>query len=363
MRITANQVTLVRLVLLPLPIAMIYRGTHAWMLGALLVYILLGLTDALDGYLARKYGSTPLGALLDPIADKIFLVAGFVPMADHQMVPTTLVAVLFVRELAVTFLRSIALQEGFHFKTSPAAKLKTTVQMVGAGFVLLVWLYPEGPRIHVIFGSLFALSLLPAIAALAKGRRPGWMAWAAAILCGAAALTRLLLPPEVEIVVIMAVIVAITLYSGAEYAWGMRSVLAARFRRSPVEILRLAGLSLAVPAFYLPALDRPDDPTVPILLLLAAEFASGGLDNSLAQAGHARSAAPDLFRSGIQAASGAVVLAALLAWGNPPVARVATVFALAVTLGDLFARFWRNRQDFAGSLRTPSAPAGRPFLT
>src|SRR5512138_3647794 len=55
-RITANQVTLIRLVLLPLPVAMIYRNTHAWMLGALAVYIVLGLTDALDGYLARKYG-------------------------------------------------------------------------------------------------------------------------------------------------------------------------------------------------------------------------------------------------------------------------------------------------------------------
>ncbi|MNC87815.1 hypothetical protein D3C83_35750 [compost metagenome] len=61
--------------------------------------------------------------------------------------------------------------------------------------------------------------------------------------------------------------------------------------------------------------------------------------------------------------AGAVVLTSLIAWRNPPVARMATVFALAVTLGDLGARFWRHRRDFAGSLRTPSAPAGRPSLT
>jgi len=221
-RITANQVTLVRLVLLPLPIAMIYKGTHAWMLGGLFVYILLGLTDALDGYLARKYGSTPLGALLDPFADKIFLVAGFVPLADHQILPTTLVVILFVRELGVTFLRSIAFEEGFQFQTSKAAKLKTSVQMVGAGVMLLVWLYPDGPTIHVIFAALFALSLVPMVVSLVRGQRPGWISWSAVILVGAALVTRALLPAEVAIVLIMVVIVAITVYSGAEYAWGMR---------------------------------------------------------------------------------------------------------------------------------------------
>ena len=363
MRITANQVTLVRLVLLPLPIAMIYKGTHAWMLGGLFVYILLGLTDALDGYLARKYGSTPLGALLDPFADKIFLVAGIVPLADHQILPTTLVVILFVRELGVTFLRSIAFEEGFQFKTSKAAKLKTTVQMVGAGVMLLIWLYPEGSTIFIILGGLFALSLVPAIVSISRGQRPGWMSWSAISLVGAAVVTRALLRPEVELVVIMIVIVAITLYSGAEYVWEMRTVLAARFRRSPIEALRLAGLSLAVPVLYLPSLDRPDDPTVPILLLLAAEFACGGLDNSLAQYGHPRSAGPDLVRSGIQAATGAFVLTSLLTLQHPVAARVATVFALAVTLGDLGARFWRHRRDFAGSLRTPEAPAGRASLT
>jgi CDP-diacylglycerol--glycerol-3-phosphate 3-phosphatidyltransferase len=361
-RITANQVTLVRLVLLPLPIWMIYQGTHVWMLGALLVYILLGLTDALDGYLARKYGSTPIGALLDPIADKIFLVAGFVPLADHQIIPTTLVVILFVRELGVTFLRTVALEESFQFKTSKAAKLKTTVQMVGAGFMLLVWLYPEGSTIHIIFGTMFVLSAIPLVIALIRGQSPSWMAWSAASLVGAAFATRMLLRPEVELVIIMAVIVAITLYSGAEYAWEMRKVLGARFRRSPIEAVRLAGLSLAVPVFYLPSIDRPDDPTVPILLLLAAEFACGGLDNSLAQYGHTRRAAPDLVRSGIQAATGAFVLTSLLTLQHPVAARVATVFALAVTLGDLGARFWRHRRDFAGSL-TPEAPAGRPSLT
>lgn len=354
MRITANQVTLLRFVMLPLPVAMIYRQTHVWMLGALLVYVLLGLTDALDGYLARKHGSTALGALLDPVVDKIFLVAGYVPLADFQLMPTTLVAIMFIRELAVTALRSIAIEEGFSFKTSNIAKLKTTVQMAGGGFMLLVWLFPRDATILWMLALAACAACVPAVAAFARGRRPGWMEWSSAGFFAAILLIRILLPPQPTIVVVMIVIVAITLYSGAEYAWGMRGVLADRFRRAPLEGWRLAGLSLAVPVFYLPALDRPDDPTVAILGLLAAEFAAGGLDNSLAQMGHARTAGPDLARSGVQAVCGALLLWSLLTGEAPTLGLAATLFALGTTLGDLVVRFWRYRDAFRAKSTTAS---------
>ncbi len=357
MRITANQVTLLRLVLLPLPVALIYRNSHAYMLGALGIYIVLGLTDVLDGYLARKHGSTALGALLDPVVDKIFLVAGFVPLADFQIMPTTLVFILFIRELAVTALRSIALEEGFSFKTSAIAKLKTTVQMAGAGFILLIWLFPADRTIRSILLVAAVGFSVPALVALARGRRPGWMAWSSAA-CGTTILaTRWVLPPKQAIFALMAGIVAITLYSGAEYVWEMRGVLRARFVRSPIEAVRFLGLSLAVPVFYLPALDRPDDPTFAILGLLAAEFAQGGLDNSLVQMGYARSAGPDLVRSGIQAACGVILLWALLSGAGPRIALAATLFALGVTLGDLARRGFKHRLDFqAGATATPPIP-------
>jgi len=351
-RITANQVTLARLVMLPLPVALVYRNTHGFMLGALAIYILLGLTDVLDGYLARKHGATALGALLDPVVDKIFLVAGFVPLADFQIMPTTLVFILFIRELAVTALRSIALQEGFSFKTSPIAKLKTTIQMAGAGFVLIIWLFPDDVTIRLILSVAAAGFCVPVAVAAARRRRPGWMAWSSAV-CGAAILAmRWALPQKAAIFALMTAIVAITLYSGAEYVWGMRHVLRSRFVRSPVEAVRLAGLSFAVPLFYLPALDRPDDPTFAILGLLAAEFAAGGLDNSLVQLGHTRSAGPDLLRSGIQAACGSVLLWSLLSGAGSRIALVATLFALGVTLGDLGMRFFRHLHDFRPGVAT-----------
>ena len=57
MRVTANQVTLTRLVLLPVPVVMIYRQTTGWMLAGLVIFVVLGLTDAVDGMLARRFGT------------------------------------------------------------------------------------------------------------------------------------------------------------------------------------------------------------------------------------------------------------------------------------------------------------------
>jgi CDP-diacylglycerol--glycerol-3-phosphate 3-phosphatidyltransferase len=311
----------------------------------------------LDGYLARKYGSTALGALLDPVVDKIFLVAGFVPLADFQIMPTTLVCILFIRELAVTALRSIALEEGFSFKTSSIAKLKTTVQMAGAGAILLIWLFPDDGVILTILAVLAAGFCVPFALAAVHGRRPGWMACSSAGFGLAILLLRSMVAPKPAIFALMSVIVGITLYSGAEYAWGMRRVLRARFLRAPLEAVRLAGLSLAVPVFYLPALDRADDPTFAILGLLAAEFAAGGIDNSLVQMGHARGPMPDLVRSGVQAVCGVVALSALVSGAGPRIALAATVFALGVTLGDVGARVWRHRADFrSDALQAVSAP-------
>ena len=105
--------------------------------------------------------------------DKIFLVAGFVPLADFQIMPTTLVFILFIRELAVTALRSIALEEGFSFKTSAIAKLKTTIQMAGAGFILLIWLFPDDGTIRLILSVAAAAFCVPAVVAACQGAPAG----------------------------------------------------------------------------------------------------------------------------------------------------------------------------------------------
>jgi len=351
--------TLARLLLLPIPVAMVYQDGIGWRIAALVIFVVLGLTDAVDGMLARKYGATPLGELLDPIVDKIFLAATYVPLADLRVVWPSLVVILFIRELAVTALRSIALEEHVKFRTSRIAKLKTTVQMAGSGFIFLVWLFPDDRTITWILGVSAAASLVPLLVQLVAGRRPDWRAiWGAILICLVFVL-RILLPQEGALVAYMVVVAAITVISGVEYFWGMRTVLARRFRNAPVELFRMFGLSLAVPVFYLPVMQRPGAPIYAILTVLALELVAGGLDNSLAQAGRVRSPVWDLLRSGIQAAAGLG-----MAWGlsrpapSPVLVHGLANLAVMVTALDVFRRFRKNYDVFLETAK-PAAAAGR----
>ncbi len=309
MRITANQVTLLRLFLLPAPVYMIYKavlhgGGLPWAAAGLGLFVLVGLTDAVDGMLARRHGSTPLGALLDPVVDKIFLVAAFGPLADLKIVSPMLVGVLFIRELAITVLRSTALEEKVRFKTSRIAKLKTTVQMGGAGFIFLLFFLRGHPVLDQVMWIAALCGALPLLVNLARRKAPGWMSWSALLLVGSVCGFYRVLGPEETIPWVMGIIIVFTLYSGGEYFWSLRKVLLRSVTRTPLEIVRLSGLALAVPVFLLPRMMQDGAPIYAILTVLALELAAGGVDNSMAQAGLRTGVGPDLVRSGIQIVSG-----------------------------------------------------------
>jgi CDP-diacylglycerol---glycerol-3-phosphate 3-phosphatidyltransferase len=113
---------------------------HPWEIG-LILGVLAGTTDFLDGYLARKYNLvTDFGALMDPLADKIFVVAGFVMMTEHRVVPGWVTILILAREFGVTGLRAMAASKGVEVVVSQLGKLKTTLQMLalGAAGLLLV---------------------------------------------------------------------------------------------------------------------------------------------------------------------------------------------------------------------------------
>jgi len=360
-RVTANQITLLRLFLLPFPVWMIYRGTRAWLLAALGVMIVLGLTDAIDGMLARRHGSTALGALLDPIVDKIFLVASFGPLADLRIVPSVLVVVLFVRELAVTALRSAALEEAFRFRTTRIAKLKTVVQMAGAGILLLLHMFRDGRGVSVLLGLGIVGAVAPAAVQWARGRTPGWMAWSAAALVGPLVVLRFLFGADVVLAAVMLMIAGLTVISGAGYFWEMRGVLQARFTRRPVEAARLLAVSLVVPLVYLPLMQRPGAPIWAILLVLAAELAIGGVDNSLVQSGIRRGPGPDLGRSAALGVVGLALVAATASGASPLVRHGLGGLALAITLADLLGLLMRHGHVLLDATATRgSAPSAAP---
>ncbi len=139
MKLTANRLTLLRILLIPVPCALFYGGPTA-KLTALGVASLLGLTDYFDGKLARRQGVTRLGALLDPIADKIFIAVFYLLLAHFHYLPLWLVLLVLLREFLITGLRQLV---PGNLPVSWLAKLKTTIQMLTAGLIVVVRVFPS----------------------------------------------------------------------------------------------------------------------------------------------------------------------------------------------------------------------------
>jgi len=95
-------------------------------------------SDRLDGYLARRHGMvTPTGAWLDPLADKLFVIAPIVVMVAQERFPWWATAVIIVREAAVSLFRWRLDKRGLSLPASSAGKLKTVVQLVAIGAYLM----------------------------------------------------------------------------------------------------------------------------------------------------------------------------------------------------------------------------------
>jgi len=104
---------------------------------AAFVVILAGISDLLDGWLARKWEIESLmGKFLDPIADKLFLMVGLVMLMQLGRVPAWLVIALLSREFLITGLRGVAVGEGIVIAAGNFGKLKLTFQLIGLGFLM-----------------------------------------------------------------------------------------------------------------------------------------------------------------------------------------------------------------------------------
>ena len=131
-----NALTLVRIFAVPLLVAVLLTKEH--MLIAVLIFLAASLTDLLDGYVARKTGQiTTLGALLDPLADKLLISSAFISLVPHQIVPAWMVVIIVGREFAVNGLRSIASTQGFTISASELGKIKMVAQVAAITLLIL----------------------------------------------------------------------------------------------------------------------------------------------------------------------------------------------------------------------------------
>jgi CDP-diacylglycerol--glycerol-3-phosphate 3-phosphatidyltransferase len=133
-----TKITLLRILLVPFLLAFLIAPSRVNAVMAALIFGAAALTDWLDGHLARSTQQvTTLGKLLDPIADKILLAAGLIPLVGLGRIPAWMAAVMLIREFAVAGLREIAAAEQVIIHASPMAKAKTVLQIAAILFLIL----------------------------------------------------------------------------------------------------------------------------------------------------------------------------------------------------------------------------------
>ncbi len=126
-----NTLTMMRIAAIPLLAVLLLSPTKASGFWAAAVFALASITDWLDGYLARRMGIvTVFGKFLDPIADKLIVMAAMVMILPFGRVPAWMVLVILGREMIITGLRGIASSEGIVIQASDLGKFKTIFQIV-----------------------------------------------------------------------------------------------------------------------------------------------------------------------------------------------------------------------------------------
>lgn len=161
----ANQITLCRIFFIPLLVILFYTPFEWRFFACSALFGLAGITDALDGYIARKYNlTTPFGAFLDPVADKLMVAVALALLIEqHGSVVFTVPAIVIIcREIVISALREwmAELGERASVAVSNIGKVKTTLQII-AIVILLAFNYDVFPVLNRvgIFAMYFAAIL------------------------------------------------------------------------------------------------------------------------------------------------------------------------------------------------------------
>ncbi|MDN5042561.1 CDP-diacylglycerol--glycerol-3-phosphate 3-phosphatidyltransferase [Aliarcobacter butzleri] len=105
-----------------------------------LIFVIASVTDFFDGFIARNWDQmTKLGGILDPLADKMLVLAGFLGLMAIDRASVWAIFLILSREFFITGLRVVAVSEGKNVSSTMAGKIKTVVQMIAIGFLTMNW--------------------------------------------------------------------------------------------------------------------------------------------------------------------------------------------------------------------------------
>jgi CDP-diacylglycerol---glycerol-3-phosphate 3-phosphatidyltransferase len=130
----ANAVTVLRVLISPLLFVLIEGQNGSW--AAFLLWFVLCASDGVDGYLARRHGSTRSGAFLDPLADKVLVLGAMFTLVSHDVFSIWPVLIIAAREVAISMYRVFAGAKGVSVPAKQLAKLKTVSQQFSVAFAL-----------------------------------------------------------------------------------------------------------------------------------------------------------------------------------------------------------------------------------
>jgi CDP-diacylglycerol--glycerol-3-phosphate 3-phosphatidyltransferase len=138
-----NLITMVRMAMIPVILWFTYYESRRASFIAAILFAITGATDFLDGWVARRRGLvTVIGKFLDPLADKLVVMAALVMLVHLGRVAAWAVIVIMGREFIVSGLRTIAMSEGIVIAAGQEGKVKTIFQIAGISFLLVHYAYP-----------------------------------------------------------------------------------------------------------------------------------------------------------------------------------------------------------------------------
>ena len=166
-----NKLTISRIVLIPVFMYFLFAKTPFAKAFALITFLAASLTDLFDGFIAkRKNQITDFGKLMDPIADKLLVLAAFLAFVEMELVPAWMVVVIIFREVAITGLRVFAITKGKIIPADHSGKHKTVSQIISI-FAILLFLILRDAGINVagFQENIFALMLVTVLLTLISG--------------------------------------------------------------------------------------------------------------------------------------------------------------------------------------------------
>src|SRR5215813_9016068 len=174
---TANQLTILRIVFVPLFIILLVYNELGWALGT---FVVAGITDVLDGIIARRFGQkTSIGAVLDPLADKLLMASSILilslpQMEFHNTIPRWLMILIIFRDVFIMLVSLIVvLMVGWRvFAPSPYGKVTTFLQVLTVLAVLYAnWRHAAVPELQILFYMTVLMTAFSGLHYLVRGLR------------------------------------------------------------------------------------------------------------------------------------------------------------------------------------------------